>query len=202
MSDYHGVLGSETYTIYNNLYPSTQEQRNFLRAYVEHRPLPFHIPTEASPSHPVVEKRKSMTFNLDKRHTEEEEATILREIDNLLIETRHWRGGVNACWTLWGIVQANVPGLEFDEHGNSIDVNESKVTEEKKREEELANGTGTQVGELAEEEDNFDYLRYAEQKAMIFWGDMLMLGLVKEEELREWAGGVQDIKSRIKMLTT
>ena len=34
-----------------------------------------------------------------------------------------------------------------------------------------------------EEEAGFDYLGYAQQRAMFFWGDMLQMGLVRKEEL-------------------
>jgi choline kinase len=44
--------------------------------------------------------------------------------------------------------------------------------------------------EQAEEE--FDYLAYARDRAMFFWGDALSLGLVDEKELPE------DVKSSVK----
>ena len=37
----------------------------------------------------------------------------------------------------------------------------------------------------ANEEEEFDYLGYAQERAMLFWGDVLDLGLVKREDLPE-----------------
>jgi len=34
-----------------------------------------------------------------------------------------------------------------------------------------------------EEEEEFDYLGYAQERAMFFWGDVLQLGIVKREDL-------------------
>jgi len=39
--------------------------------------------------------------------------------------------------------------------------------------------------EAGDEEDEFDYLGYAQDRAMFFWGDVLSLGIVKKEELPE-----------------
>ena len=43
--------------------------------------------------------------------------------------------------------------------------------------------------------DGFDYLAYAQDRALFFWGDCLQLGLVKKEELPE------DLLAKVKMLT-
>ena len=37
--------------------------------------------------------------------------------------------------------------------------------------------------EEPESEEEFDYLGYAQERAMFFWGDVLQLGIVKKEEL-------------------
>lgn len=44
------------------------------------------------------------------------------------------------------------------------------------------------------EEEEFDYLRYARDRAMFFWGDAVQLGLVKAEELPE------DVQKSIKAI--
>lgn len=44
-------------------------------------------------------------------------------------------------------------------------------------------GGGEEGGEEAEE---FDYLGYARDRAMFFWGDCLQLGFIKREELEGW----------------
>ena len=37
--------------------------------------------------------------------------------------------------------------------------------------------------EEGEEEEEFDYLAYAQDRAMFFWGDVLQLGILKQEQL-------------------
>ena len=37
----------------------------------------------------------------------------------------------------------------------------------------------------AEDEEEFDYLSYAHERALFFWGDVVQLGIVKREELPE-----------------
>jgi choline kinase len=49
--------------------------------------------------------------------------------------------------------------------------------------------------EEEEEHEEFDYLAYAQDRAMFFWGDCLQLGLVKEEELP------QEMLAKVKTLT-
>jgi len=48
--------------------------------------------------------------------------------------------------------------------------------------------------EAEEEHEEFDYLGYAQHRAMFFWGDMLQMGLVKEDELPE------DMKAKVKVV--
>lgn len=48
--------------------------------------------------------------------------------------------------------------------------------------------------EAEEEHEEFDYLGYAQHRAMFFWGDMLQLGLVKEDELPE------DMRAKVKVV--
>lgn len=45
--------------------------------------------------------------------------------------------------------------------------------------------SGQNVDSVAEEDEEFDYLGYAQERAMFFWGDVVALGLVKREELPE-----------------
>ncbi|MCJ1308503.1 hypothetical protein MMC25_002156 [Agyrium rufum] len=42
---------------------------------------------------------------------------------------------------------------------------------------------GNDMSHDEDEEEEFDYLAYAQERAMFFWGDVLTLGLVKREEL-------------------
>ena len=58
-----------------------------------------------------------------------------------------------------------------------------------RREEEMIGAEGGEEeragaeGENNEEGEEFDYLAYAQERALFFWGDVLQLGLVKKEDL-------------------
>ena len=114
----------------------------------------------------------------------EEEAQREYETDcqvlKLLEEVRIWRVANSAQWVAWGIVQAKVPELdgvglvesptEIEEKidgilgGKVVGTNgDAKIIEAAK--DDTASG----------EEDEFDYLGYAQQRALFFWGDMVSL---------------------------
>lgn len=83
---------------------------------------------------------------------------------------------------------------DSESHGNSKVVGSDPLSPEAQRmHEEIAakrpdpveEGDATAAAASASEEEEFDYLAYARDRAMFFWGDALNLGLVKEEELPE-----------------
>ena len=113
MADYHDEAAP--HVMNPARYPSIEAQKNFLRAYVEHR--------------------------LGGAGGEVDESVV----EELLAETRRWRAAAHAMWCVWGVVQAKVGGGE----------------------------------------EEFDYLKYAEERAVLFWGDMVALGLVEEGLLGE-----------------
>ncbi|KAH7126280.1 kinase-like domain-containing protein [Dactylonectria estremocensis] len=160
-------------------YPTVEEQKRCIKAYVDHRPrfpannasTPMLSPSDGSLSsgastplvqaHPGPSSNSIVDFMLDarvppggwtaaERANEEQSDQRVRE---LLEETRLWRPANHIQWVAWGIVQAKVPGLD------------PAVVEE-------------DIGP-----DEFDYLRYTQDRAMFFWGDCVQIGLVKREEL-------------------
>ena len=129
------------------------------------------------------------------------------EIKRLSDETRLWRVANSAQWVAWGIVQAKVAGMDealeakknetpkSEETINFAPQDEGRVGSDPlspemvgvaedahdKRPERSESSIDEVVDEEAE--DEFDYLGYAQERAMFFWGDVLQLGLVKREEL-------------------
>jgi choline kinase len=91
-------------------------------------------------------------------------------VKELLDEARLWRPANSAQWVAWGVVQAKVPELAGNK-GNDADSDDAK-----------------------EEEDEFDYLSYAQDRSYFFWGDCVQMGLVKLEELPE------SLQSRLKIV--
>jgi choline kinase len=188
------------------VYPSLDQQHRFIKAYVDHRPqfhysgastpnlTPLATPpismssgsgTPALPSMQSTASTSSIVeFMLDARVPpggwREEEARLEEEDDGrmkeLLEETRLWRAANSAQWVAWGVVQAKVPGLK-------VSTEDEKPSTDSHIEDEQA--------EAAEE---FDYLGYAQDRALFFWGDCVQMGLVKLEELPA------DLRDRIKVV--
>ncbi|KAL5328340.1 hypothetical protein ACEPPN_001839 [Leptodophora sp. 'Broadleaf-Isolate-01'] len=180
-------------------YPTLEQQMTFIRSYLNHRPQ-FNPRASATPKmHPLESSsRNSISdFYLDSRtpagstvdlqssnYNEEEakrEQETERQVQELLKEVRIWRVANSAQWVAWGIVQAVVPGLEDNQSEISKEEasSESIVSEAQETKE-----NGDKASE-ADEEEEFDYLAYAQDRAMFFWGDVISLGIVDKAELPE-----------------
>ena len=202
-------------------YPTLEEQRRFIKSYVNHRPQ-FNARASSTPKLAAMDglaKGSISEFLLDSRtpggstpggglplgeswnNYAEEEANREREterhVEELLKETRIWRVANSAQWVAWGIVQAKIPELDT----KPLVVDESEIEEEPleigqngsahadKRPEGLvaqalrAGETVKEAEQLEDEEDEFDYLAYAQDRAMFFWGDVVSLGIVGKEDL-------------------
>lgn len=181
-----------------NNYPTEEEQHRFLKSYVDHHPQFPHASstprlaasdagsTSSAGGTPILAPTASSSsivdFMLDARvppggwnatERAREEKTD-EQVRDLVAETRLWRPASSVFWTSWGIVQAKVPGLETP--GSEAD----GAAPEAEDDEDGAS-------------DEFDYLSYAQDRAMLFWGDCVGMGLVKLEELP------QILQSRIKL---
>lgn len=64
--------------------------------------------------------------------------------------------------------------------GGASQENENEGGEEEEEEDE---DEDEDEEEEEEEQEEFDYLAYAQHRAMFFWGDVLQLGFVKQEQL-------------------
>jgi choline kinase len=137
------------------------------------------------------------------RNYAEEEALRERQaegvVEELVEETRLWRVANSAQWVAWGIVQAKDPGLDFLRQAGAggsevvqsskhIDGPQYRIGDAKQQDHNIstpldnyAEGRGADGAE--DDEDEFDYLAYAQDRARFFWGDCVELGLVREEEL-------------------
>jgi choline kinase len=211
------------YAINIKYYPTPEEQDRFVRAYIRHRPQ-FNVSTpKMRPQSPPTNEEAAAgprrttssisSFMLDARQpgtstptaTDEsaEKASEDAEVARLLHETRLWRLANTAQWVAWGIVQAKVPGMpEFsgsdgEPAGEPLleDAGRELLGERAETYEELARTetAGTEEGEH-EEDEEFDYLGYAQHRALFFWGDMLQLGLIKEEDVPE------DLRVKLKVV--
>ncbi|KXG46349.1 Choline/ethanolamine kinase [Penicillium griseofulvum] len=179
----------------NRTYPTPEQQYHFVSTYLTHRP--FNTSGAISPlASPTIRARTSAVIaplDLDdvsdrpssrlSQTEQSKEAELDAEVKYLMQQTRMWRAMSSAQWVAWGIVQAKVPGME----------------------EGIAKMLATQNGETVtppahadveeEDEGDFDYLAYAQDRVMFFWGDVLSLNLIKPEELP--APLVEHVKSRL-----
>ena len=192
--NYH--VDERSWALDERKYPTLSEQHRFLKAYVRHQPV-FQLDSNTPPP----------TSTGD-----EEDAAVEAEIGRLQREARLWRAADSAEWVAWGIVQASVPGMDealearrkresVTDAGNAMDasvrVSEEEMPSPRTQPQDnhhhrqegvaaVAAGPGTADGEDDNnegEDEEFDTLAYAQERAMFFWGDVLQLGIVKEEEL-------------------
>ncbi|KAK4986154.1 hypothetical protein LTR66_007954, partial [Elasticomyces elasticus] len=94
-------------------------------------------------------------------------------------------------WVAWGIVQAKVPGMPaFSPSSRHGSVAEGGGSDPLRAEEEAmrADLADKRPEEEADDEE-FDYLAYARERAMFFWGDAVDLGVVGAEVLEEGVRG-------------
>lgn len=170
-------------------YPTPEEQHRFIKAYVDHRPqfphagsTPRLTPLD-TPQLPHTNSASSIVdFMLDARNSSygnwrEEEKMRDEEsedrVKELLDETRLWRAANSAQWVAWGIVQAQMPGAAKEE---SKEQPAEGSTED--------DATSAHSGE-GSEDDEFDYIGYAQDRAFFFLGDCVQMGIVAPDELPE-----------------
>jgi choline kinase len=205
------------YACNTNMYPTPEEQERFIRAYVRHRPhfnaasdtprmTPVGTPDTARPAD-LLSRRSTTSisdFMLDARVpptssssnlTQEATAKAAEdaEVKHLLHETRMWRLANTAQWVAWGIVQAKIPGMPLFEPDTPESESSTDAAKEILGEDglmKLKEGvTEVEAEAPSEQDEEFDYLGYAQHRAMFFWGDALQLGLVGQDELPEEVRG-------------
>ena len=136
-----------------------------------------------------------------------------KAIKSLHSETRMWRIANSAQWVAWGIVQAKVPGMDEAlevQKNTTAKAEDASVVQKKttpspsqhldsdplspemavlaqdakdKRPEEICAPAEEPHEDGGDDDEEFDYLGYAQERAMFFWGDILQLGIVKREDL-------------------
>ncbi|KAK7917066.1 choline kinase [Apiospora marii] len=184
-------------------YPTPEEQRRFLKAYVEHQPqypsagtprlLPLDSPADtgiATTTTPAASSSSIVEFMLDARvppggwreDEKRKEDQVEQIIRALMEETKIWRIANSAQWVAWGLMQAKIPGLDLTGSGDN------QTTEA----EEAAPAAAAAPEEEEGHGDEFDYLGYAQDRAYFFWGDCVQMGIVKLEDLPE------NLRGRIK----
>lgn len=149
----------------------------------------------ASPNNGPTPTSSIVEFMLDARvppggwKEEEQRAAELNEkkISELAREAMLWRAINSAQWVAWGIVQAKIEGYcESGDLPNQDPAAAAATSGEPPASPVGSEGTVTEETVAAgsgEEEEGFDYLSYAHERALFFWGDCIQMGLVKLEDL-------------------
>ncbi|KAI9816658.1 MAG: hypothetical protein M1832_005044 [Thelocarpon impressellum] len=172
-------------------YPTVPEQVRFVKAYVEHSYTARRTSATPAMTASPGPSNSISAFMLDSRAsapqvTEEEqqrEKATNETVEQYMEDTRLWRAANSAQWVAWGVVQAKVSGLEAEkakEHAGSTRPEAS--ADEAAGESDHAEHP-EDMADDDDDQDEFDYLSYAQERAMMFWGDMLTLGLVEEKNL-------------------
>lgn len=204
--NYHDAL--KPYACNTAAYPTPDEQRRFLKAYVGHRPefphsgstpnlRPLDSPSTEIPgisvgaSHMAGSTSSITDFMLDarappggwkeneKRQAEQTE----KQVNQLMEETRLWRVASTAFWVAWGLMQTNIENLE-----------KSDAATEEPQVEGAQPASIAAPEEASGESDEFDYLAYTQDRALFFWGDCIQMGLAKLEDFPE------DVQAKIKFV--
>lgn len=104
-------------------------------------------------------------------------------------------------------VEAQAEAAQTQAHGQDQDPHAVSTTADQKQDPKATSATTTttaaatapldqQVDDLfkAQDDEEFDYLAYAQDRAMFVWGDLVQMGLVKTEELPE------ELRARMKVV--
>ena len=209
MANYHSPIAS--HELHEACYPTIEEQRNFLRAYIGHS-IPHHhkgFPCQSSqldisvtpelgyfndmrlpppPDQYMLDARTPIGAGGSARSYREEEAVgqeaLEQEVECLRQEARVWRPASHATWAAWGVLQAKIPSEERKEDG----IVDEKWTD------------GAVNGQDGDKFKEFDHLGYAQERVLFFWGDMIALGIMSEEEVHNVFSGSKEWWERVKRM--
>ncbi|CAH2354002.1 choline kinase [[Candida] railenensis] len=169
MANYHDP--ERSYYIEEQNYPNKIQQINFIKSYIEYD---FQFPSSnLKISHSGDISRLSATDLIE------------LEIKKLYNECILWRSTVQFFWALWGLIQngpfvnkGNVPASQ-EEVG--IDGKYSITTEL----ENLQVDDDGHVEDITSSDDEFEYLKYSQQKIALILGDLIQFGLFSKSDLSE-----------------
>ncbi|KAI5283220.1 hypothetical protein KEM54_002308 [Ascosphaera aggregata] len=186
-------------------YPKPEEQARFIQAYLMHR---SYVPgtvaaclnnpsTTSTPQGHLPKSPRIPPLVLD--DLSPAIANTINSFDadtiQLMNETRLWRPANSAQWSAWGVVQAKIPGME---EGLPLSIHEHAANEGSPMNEHQAASTvklNADDNMESGDEEEFDYLAYAQDRALLFWADLYIMGIVEENELP--ADMIERIKAKI-----
>lgn len=182
MADYHDE--SRSYYLDEHQYPSRNQQLNFIKSYIEYD---FQYPTS--------NLKTTADDSLEGKNLME---LINFEVKKLYNECLYWRNSVSIYWCLWGVIQNGPLNKSVSADSTEERVVDSTYSITSNLENLVISETGTpppatnEDGIVVEDaitssDDDFDYLKYAGQKAALFIGDCLQFGLLEKLDLTKEA---------------
>ncbi|KAI0996455.1 hypothetical protein K3495_g11725 [Podosphaera aphanis] len=160
-------------------YPSLEEQTRFIRSYINHHSKTDTLASSINETSSI--EGDSGETDLDRgndvtndfvRLEDQQETETEPQVQEILKDTFLWRAANSAQWVAWGIIQARIPELAL--------VNVKNVG---MQEIDTFSMNSDVSGATESTDKGFDYLSYASDRALFFWGDMLKLGIVMKEDL-------------------
>ncbi|KAM9933884.1 hypothetical protein OXX80_006506 [Metschnikowia pulcherrima] len=166
MSDYHDE--KQPYYIHEDKYPSQSEQLNLLKSYVEYN---FQFPSSNLKTKSHLDARKDGIDVLTEY-----------EMKKLYNEIVYWRATVQMFWLVWGLIQSGPSKDPMDDimtasseqgvagkYEYSTGIESLNIAPDSSAPEEEA---------ITSTDDDFDYLKYSQQKASLIAGDLISFGLL------------------------
>lgn len=174
MSDYSDE--KQSHHIHEEAFPRQEEQLNLVKSYIEYD---FRVPTSNL-------KTKTTPQNTEANKLQVQEF----EVKKLYNEVVYWRCTVQFFWCIWGLLQ-NGPPKKADINQLGSNSEERGVTSTFKITtglDALTVDDSTAIIEddevIASTDDDFDYLKYSQQKAALIAGDMISFGLLSIDQIR------------------
>ncbi|SGZ47017.1 CIC11C00000002051 [Sungouiella intermedia] len=167
MADYHDP--EKSYYIHEDKYPTKLEQLNLIKSYIEYD---FQFPSSnlQTSSAPSVAETDAT-------------ALIEYEVKKMYNEIIYWRATVQIFWLIWGLIQhgpitkkdpVDLLSSRTEEQGITSTYN---ITEGL----DAVNLDGNPILEeegISSSDDDFDYLKYTQQKSALVIGDMISFGFL------------------------
>lgn len=134
---------------------------------------------------PTIDEQLNLIYSYILFRDETSDVSKLEKDAKLLYnDCIKWRAAVNISWGLWAIIQNGENTLPKSdtiiEKGPLGE--EYKIIDETEIDESEADSPSESAA-MEDDADTFEYLKYAADKFNLVWGDLIQLGLIKEDAL-------------------
>lgn len=173
MSDYYHP--EKSYYIFDENFPKKEEQLNLISSYVEYE---FRHPTTR-----LVNE------------IERPDNILEYETKKLYNECVFWRPTVSVYWFLWGMIQngqykpknttLSPANTNMPTSADDIGVDSTYNFISSQLESTHLDENVVVEDEITSSDDDFDYLKYSQQKLLLFFGDLIGLGVLEKEDVAE-----------------